>query len=159
LILYLTKISPVKKLYYIFHILYLRLVGRFTTSMQGKFPFPHMDWRFNEFPNEGTHALYSTCVEIMGLPVSDPAQVGAALVDVIIEANHLFSIQDLPDWINSIGLLLSYLPDVFLEGLTRRLTSAMNSPPLSQWNLPQSPFNIFNFDYVHRVSGPTLPSR
>jgi mediator of RNA polymerase II transcription subunit 23 len=127
--------------------------------MQGKFPFPHMDWRFNEFPNEGTHALYSTCVEIMGLPVSDPAQVGAALVDVIIEANHLFSIQDLPDWINSIGLLLSYLPDVFLEGLTRRLTSAMNSPPLSQWNLPQSPFNIFNFDYVHRVSGPTLPSR
>ena len=27
-----------------------------------------MDWRFNEFPNEGAHATYITCVEIMGLP-------------------------------------------------------------------------------------------
>ena len=30
--------------------------------------FPVMDWRFNEFPNEGAHATYITCVEIMGLP-------------------------------------------------------------------------------------------
>ena len=46
---------------------YVALTGRLVRSLQGKFPFPHMDWRFNEFPNEGTHALYSTCVEIMGL--------------------------------------------------------------------------------------------
>ena len=38
-------------------------------SLQGKFPFPQMDWRFNEFPNEGAHALHCTCVEIMGLPM------------------------------------------------------------------------------------------
>ena len=46
---------------------YVALTGRLVRSLQGKYPFPHMDWRFNEFPNEGTHALYSTCVEIMGL--------------------------------------------------------------------------------------------
>ena len=34
-----------------------------------------MDWRFNEFPNEGAHALYVTCVEIMGLPSTEPSQV------------------------------------------------------------------------------------
>ena len=37
--------------------------------------FPFMDWRFNEFPNEGAHALYVTCVEIMGLPSTEPAKV------------------------------------------------------------------------------------
>lgn len=138
---------------------YVRLVGRFTRSIQGKFPFPHMDWRFNEFPNEGAHALYVTCVEIMGLPIFDPAQIGASLVDVILEANHLLDPAELPDWINSVGLLLSNLPDAFSEGLTRRLVSALVSPPLSQWNLPQSPFALLNFDEVHSVSGLTSPTR
>ncbi len=38
-------------------------------------PFPFMDWRFNEFPNESAHALYVTSVEVMALPVADPVQV------------------------------------------------------------------------------------
>jgi hypothetical protein len=38
-------------------------------------PFPFMDWRFNEFPNECAHALYVTSVEVMGLPNANPAQV------------------------------------------------------------------------------------
>lgn len=138
---------------------YVRLVGRLVRSLQGKFPFPQMDWRFNEFPNEGTHALHCTCVEIMGLPISDPALVGAKLVDVVLEANHLFNVQDLPDWINAVGLLLSYLPDAFLEGLKKRLVSALTSPPLSSWNLPQNPFEMFNFDVVHSVSGSTMSSK
>lgn len=54
---------------------YVRLVGRLTKSMQGKKPFPFMDWRFNEFPNENSHALYVTCIEIMGVPCRDPAEV------------------------------------------------------------------------------------
>lgn len=54
---------------------YLRLIARFVNTLQGKGDaFPKMDWRFNEFPNEGAHALYVTCVEIMGLPV-DPNTV------------------------------------------------------------------------------------
>ncbi len=57
------------------HDYYVKLVGRLVQSIQGKMPFPFMDWRFNEFPNEGAHALYSTCVEVMGLPLMDCAQV------------------------------------------------------------------------------------
>ena len=57
---------------------------------------------------------------------------------------------DLPDWINAVGLLLSYLPDVFFDGLKKRLVTALTSAPLSQWNLPQNPFEMFNFNVVHR---------
>ena len=62
---------------------YVQLVGRFArtisgskkTTENGATTFPFMDWRFNEFPNEGAHALYVTCVEIMGLPSTEPAKV------------------------------------------------------------------------------------
>ena len=57
------------------HDYYVKLLGRLVQSVQGKMPFPYMDWRFNEFPNEGAHALYVTSVEIMGLPNLDPVQV------------------------------------------------------------------------------------
>ena len=129
---------------------YVSLTGRLVRSLQGKFPFPFMDWRFNEFPNEGAHALYSTCVEIMGLGILDPAQVGAKLVDVILDGCHLVDVQVLPDWINAVGLILSYLPDSYLDGLKKRLVSALNSTPLSQWNLPQNPFEMLNFECVNR---------
>ena len=69
------------------------------------------------------------------------------------------SLQDLPDWINAIGLIMSYLPDIFLDGLKKRLVSTLTSPPLSQWNLPQNPFDVFNFNDVHSVSGSTASSR
>ena len=59
------------------HDYYVKLLDRLVQSLQGKMPFPFMDWRFNEFPNEGAHALYATSVEIMALPVTDPVQVGA----------------------------------------------------------------------------------
>ena len=62
----------------------MQLVGRFARTISGSSntsletgaaTFPFMDWRFNEFPNEGAHALYVTCVEIMGLPLTEPAKV------------------------------------------------------------------------------------
>jgi hypothetical protein len=67
------------------HDYYVKLVGRLVQSLQGKTPFPFMDWRFNEFPNEGAHALYVSCVEVMGLPVSDSAQAGIKFFPKIIE--------------------------------------------------------------------------
>ena len=63
---------------------YIQLVGRFARTISDTncntfdtrvATFPFMDWRFNEFPNEGAHALYVTCVEIMGLPSTEPAKV------------------------------------------------------------------------------------
>ena len=59
-----------------------RLVQRMVQALEiGQQAFPHMDWRFNEFPNEGCHAMYVTCVELMTLPM-DPAVVGEKLLDV-----------------------------------------------------------------------------
>ena len=46
-------------------------------------PFPHRDYRFNEFPNAAAHALYSICLELMALPVSGNV-VGSALLDVVL---------------------------------------------------------------------------
>ena len=46
-----------------------RLVSRLVSAPQPTSNiFPRMDWRFKEFPNEGTHCLYGTCVELMTLP-------------------------------------------------------------------------------------------
>ena len=45
-----------------------------------------MDWRFNEFPNEGCHCLYVTCVELMSLP-EKPEVVGEMLIDVILTSH------------------------------------------------------------------------
>jgi mediator of RNA polymerase II transcription subunit 23 len=59
-----------------------RLVQRMVLALDvGQQAFPHMDWRFSEFPNEGCHAMYVTCVELMTLPM-DPALVGEKLLDV-----------------------------------------------------------------------------
>jgi Mediator complex subunit 23 len=43
-------------------------------------------------------------------------QVGSHLLDVILETHHLLTIEDLPDWLNALGLLLSNLPDKYSEG-------------------------------------------
>ena len=66
---------------------YFALIGRLAATLKGGKSaaggsFPHMDWRFNEFPNAGAHALYVTCVEVMGVPVTSPAQVGGKLAIV-----------------------------------------------------------------------------
>ena len=87
---------------------YVRLIGRLVQAMQGKHAFPYMDWRFNEFPNEGAHALYVTCVELMGLPVADPGVVGGALLDVVLESHHLVRKKSLKDHLSfSIYFLLN----------------------------------------------------
>ena len=51
--------------------------------------------RFNEFPNEGTHAMYVSCVELMVLPV-EPHKVGEHLVDVSVFSTYFFLFSFLP---------------------------------------------------------------
>jgi hypothetical protein len=68
------------------------------------------------------------------------------------------SIEDLPDWVNALGLLLSNLPEVYSDGLTQRLVSALSSPPLSQWNLPQNIFDLLNFEAITGIKGGTTPN-
>ncbi|PRD22899.1 UNVERIFIED_CONTAM: Mediator of RNA polymerase II transcription subunit 23 [Trichonephila clavipes] len=75
------------------HDYYVKLIGRLVDSilicvkylaLGGKSPFPHTDWRFNEFPNQGAHALHITCIELMALPVSTNI-VGNAILDVVLK--------------------------------------------------------------------------
>ncbi len=55
-------------------------------------------------------------------------QVGAHLLDVVLETHHLMSIDELPDWVNALGLLLSNLPEVYSDGLTQRLVTILVLP-------------------------------
>ncbi len=135
---------------------YIRLVSRLTHALQGRRPFPAMDWRFNEFPNEGAHATYATCVEVMGLP-GKPHEVGAALLDVVLQSSYLIPRGELPDWINAIGIIISNLPEAYWEGLYGRLVSAISTPPLSQWSAggtassAPNPFKVFSFTEAREV--------
>lgn len=52
--------------------------------MNGKTPFPNVDWRFNEFSNAAALVLHCTCVEVMALPLASQA-VGNALLDVVLK--------------------------------------------------------------------------
>jgi hypothetical protein len=38
------------------------------------------------------------------------------------------SIDELPDWVNALGLLLSNLPEVYSDGLTQRLVTILVLP-------------------------------
>lgn len=85
---------------------YLRLVKRVVETMSGNSQFPNTDWRFNEFPNPGAHALYVTCVELMALPVG-PNVVGSNLLDVVAKGFTYIPHNQIHSWINAIGKFIS----------------------------------------------------
>ncbi len=87
-------------------------------------------------------------------------QVTSQLLDVVLERGHLVPSDELPDWINVCGLLLSNLPEAYWEGLSRRLVSAVSSPPLSQWAAATSgatagfsPFRAFSPEGARASAG------
>ena len=106
-----------------------RLVSRLVTAMDPTTNvFPRMDWRFNEFPNESSHCLYVTCVELMTLP-DKPSNVAEMVIDVILQTYHS-SPDRLPDYINAVGLILSNLPEAYWAGLHSKLEAALTSSVL-----------------------------
>ena len=73
-------------------------------------------------------------------------QVGAAILDVVLECAHVIPREELPDWINALGILMSNLPEAYWDGLYDKLVSALNEPPLSQWNASGAdPFKVIFF--------------
>jgi len=128
-----------------------RMVGALDPSSN---VFPRMDWRFNEFPNEGSHCLTVTCVELMTLPY-EPAVVGEKLIDVVLQTHSHIPPQKLPDWINAVGLLLSNLPEAYWAGLHNRLEMVLSRVPLADWTLDHSPTQVFDFQEVHRLKADT----
>jgi len=111
----------------------------------GRCAYPSMDWRLNEFCNEGAHALTTTCVELMTLPSKDPASVAISLLEIIEKNSHLPPPDELPDWINAVGIILANLPEAFWLGLSDRIVDAVSSLSASQWTMREaSLFDILN---------------
>lgn len=124
---------------------YIGLVRRLLDTIDGKSTFPAMDWRFNEFPNCATHALYTTCVELLALPVA-PGSVTNNLIDVIVKGQVVATGQgNIHAWINVVGLIISRLPEVFWNVIFERLQDVMQSPDMRDWTFQMSPFLVFNF--------------
>ena len=83
-------------------------------------------------------------------------KIGASILDVILESSYLITDRDeIPDWINSIGVLISNLPESYWDGLYSRLISALTTTPLVQWTIPQDAFKVFNFSEKKECKGHT----
>ena len=102
---------------------YYSILNRFVVTLNSHFSdsenetnksigFPFFDWRFNEFPNAGSHALYVTCVELMGLAVL-PSTVANNLFNIVLYGSASIARDQLHDFINVIGLIISALPESY----------------------------------------------
>ncbi|PVD23184.1 hypothetical protein C0Q70_16447 [Pomacea canaliculata] len=138
------------------HEYYVHMVSRLVNTISGENPppFPHRDWRFNEFPNAAAHALYATCVELMALPM--PGQVvGSALLDVALKSCSQLPHEKLMDWMNAIGLILTALPESYWVMLNERIMAAMQNPCLTAPPPGLNPFQLFGFNTCHSMLAET----
>lgn len=125
-----------------------QLILRLVETIDGKSKFPITDWRFNEFPNPSAHGLYVTTVEIMSLPLTIKC-VGDSLIDVILEGFLYIKREDMPLWINAIGLVIAALPDSYWLVLHDRIIQAIKSPEMVEWPYIHSPFKMFNLNTTY----------
>lgn len=114
-------------------------------AMNGESCFPVADWRFNEFPNAGAHALYVTCVELMALP-NPPAFVANSLLDVITKGYIVIPQDQLHSWINAIGVIMSALPESYWIVINDRLEEVISSQYMQNWTHLASPFQLFDIE-------------
>uniref|UniRef100_A0A182MU65 Mediator of RNA polymerase II transcription subunit 23 n=1 Tax=Anopheles culicifacies TaxID=139723 RepID=A0A182MU65_9DIPT len=126
---------------------YINLVRRMQDTMDGKNIFSGTDWRFNEFPNPPAHALYVTCVELLGLPVG-PNVVANSIIDVLVKGYTVVPNAVIHNWTNTIGLIMAALPEAYWSVIYERMQGALNSKAMKEWTYRQSPFEMFNFKIV-----------
>lgn len=96
-----------------------------------------------------THALYVTCVELLGLPIS-PQAVANQLIEVVLKGLVLITYEHIHQWINAIGLIISSLPESYWSVLYDRLEEIFKDPQMVNWSYRQSPFDVFSFSTVQR---------
>uniref|UniRef100_A0A182XM38 Mediator of RNA polymerase II transcription subunit 23 n=1 Tax=Anopheles quadriannulatus TaxID=34691 RepID=A0A182XM38_ANOQN len=126
---------------------YINLVRRMQDTMDGKNIFAGTDWRFNEFPNPPAHALYVTCVELLGLPVG-PSVVANSIIDVLVKGYPVVPNGVIHNWANTIGLIMAALPEAYWSVIYERMQEALSSKAMKEWTYRQSPFDMFNFKIV-----------
>ncbi|XP_047129297.1 mediator of RNA polymerase II transcription subunit 23 isoform X1 [Hydra vulgaris] len=99
---------------------FVELFQKFITATffnKSRSSYPSFDWRFNEFLNSTTLALYATCLELMILPIS-AEDVGHAIVDLVTMchgSNQTLIKSNYMEWINTAALLLTSLPRSYLN--------------------------------------------
>lgn len=119
----------------------------FFVAISGKNVLYSTDWRFNEFPNAPTHALYVTCVELLGLPVA-PSVVANNIIDVIVNGYAVIPQKEIHSYINAVGIVLAALPEPYWCGIYDRLQDMLNTPNMLNWTYRFSAFELFNFKTV-----------
>jgi len=125
---------------------YIHLIGRVVDTLSGsKSPFPHTDYRFNEFPNAAAHALHVTCVELMALPVS-ASVVANSRLDVVLIGHKILTRNNIEMWMNAIGLVLTALSESYWSVLNERILEMMQSPTLES---NSNPFDLMDFTNSH----------
>ncbi|CAG2102015.1 unnamed protein product [Medioppia subpectinata] len=125
---------------------YIHLIGRVVDTLSAnKSPFPHTDYRFNEFPNASAHALHVTCVELMALPVS-ASVVANSLLDVVLIGHKILTRNNIEMWMNAIGLVLTALSESYWSVLNDRILEMMQSPTLE---CNSNPFDLMDFTNSH----------
>lgn len=88
-----------------------------------------------------------TCVEILGLPAA-PQAVANNLIDVAMKGLVVITYKNIHSWINSIGLIISALPEPYWSLIFDRLEDIMKQPQMTNWTYRQSPFDMFSFRTV-----------
>jgi len=88
-----------------------------------------------------------TCVELMGLPAG-PQVVANNIIDVAVKGLVVITFQNIHSWINSIGLIMSALPEPYWNVIYDRLEEIMKHPQMTNWKYRQSPFDMFSFRTV-----------
>lgn len=118
--------------------------------MTGQNIFYLTDWRFNEFPNAVAHAMYVSCVELLSLPVN-PSVVANSVIDVIVVGFPLIPHDQMHNYINAVGILMTALPETFWSCIFDRIHDALVSKKMVNWSFRQTPFEMFNFRTVNEA--------
>ncbi|XP_061399738.1 mediator of RNA polymerase II transcription subunit 23 [Musca vetustissima] len=129
---------------------YIKLIQRLTDTISGKNVFYNTDWRFNEFSNAPSHAMYVTCVELLSLPVA-PQIVANNIIDVIVKGYALIPQKEIHAYLNSVGIVLAELPEAYWSQIYERLLEALNSPKMLRWSYRFNAFEMFNFKMVREA--------
>ncbi|XP_074597338.1 mediator complex subunit 23 [Brevipalpus obovatus] len=135
---------------------YFKLISRLVDTLNGKSAFPHVDWRFNEFTNSGAHALHVTCIELIALPVS-PEVVANHLIDIILVGHKNIPRNLIENWLNTIGVVLTALPEPYWSVLNDHIIAMMQNPLLTT-NPHPDPFQLMDFTGSHKCMTELQPA-
>lgn len=127
---------------------YTALVRRLVNTMQSKPIFPLVEWRFNEFANSGAHALHVSCVELMALP-SNPTIIANKLLDVLLKGYCDIPSGEVEEWVNAVGLLLTWLPEPYWLVIHDRIIELLQKPNLAApGSDSMDPFTLLNLEQL-----------